>query len=158
MELDHFLLFCDLCCNWLGQSFADIICLFCASVFVGMKVKGKTTSSLSKTIIKTKTVKAKAEKKVYTLPGQKFDPPEEVPNIYSTFVRCFGRTFWLADQIYLLLLWQREPLRIFYESLSKQIPSSEMAEFWWVFFCSRLGSVPVILWFMHPCWSCCFWF
>lgn len=35
------------------------------------------------------------------MPGQKFDPPEE-----------------------------REPLRIFYESLSKQIPSSEMAEFW----------------------------
>lgn len=33
--------------------------------------------------------------------GQKFDPPEE-----------------------------REPLRIFYESLSKQIPTSEMAEFW----------------------------
>ncbi|KAL5232479.1 hypothetical protein ABZP36_031255 [Zizania latifolia] len=27
-------------------------------------------------------------------------------------------------------LFQREPLRIFYESLSKQIPSSEMAEFW----------------------------
>uniref|UniRef100_A0A453A5N5 Uncharacterized protein n=1 Tax=Aegilops tauschii subsp. strangulata TaxID=200361 RepID=A0A453A5N5_AEGTS len=26
--------------------------------------------------------------------------------------------------------WQREPLRIFYESLSKQIPSSDMAEFW----------------------------
>jgi hypothetical protein len=26
---------------------------------------------------------------------------------------------------------QREPLRIFYESLSKQIPSSEMAEFWY---------------------------
>lgn len=25
---------------------------------------------------------------------------------------------------------QREPLRIFYESLSQQIPSSEMAEFW----------------------------
>ncbi|KAL0311957.1 UNVERIFIED_CONTAM: hypothetical protein Sradi_5595000 [Sesamum radiatum] len=25
---------------------------------------------------------------------------------------------------------QREPLRLFYESLSKQIPSSEMAEFW----------------------------
>jgi hypothetical protein len=25
---------------------------------------------------------------------------------------------------------QREPLRIFYESLSKQIPGSEMAEFW----------------------------
>jgi hypothetical protein len=29
-------------------------------------------------------------------------------------------------------IWQREPLRIFYESLSKQIPSSEMAEFWFV--------------------------
>ncbi|XP_010419735.1 PREDICTED: uncharacterized protein LOC104705427 [Camelina sativa] len=45
--------------------------------------------------------KAKREKKVYSLPGQKFDIPEE-----------------------------REPLRIFYESLSKQIPGSEMAEFW----------------------------
>uniref|UniRef100_A0A0E0DVA9 Uncharacterized protein n=1 Tax=Oryza meridionalis TaxID=40149 RepID=A0A0E0DVA9_9ORYZ len=44
--------------------------------------------------------RGKTEKKVYSLPGQKFDPPEE-----------------------------REPLRIFYESLSKQIPSSEMAEF-----------------------------
>eukprot|EP00268_Persea_americana_P004829 TRINITY_DN1156_c1_g1_i1.p1 TRINITY_DN1156_c1_g1~~TRINITY_DN1156_c1_g1_i1.p1 ORF type:complete len:203 (-),score=53.22 TRINITY_DN1156_c1_g1_i1:764-1372(-) len=65
------------------------------------EVKGKTASSSSKTVAKTKTVKAKAVKKVYTLPGQKFDPPEE-----------------------------REPLRIFYESLSKQIPSSEMAEFW----------------------------
>ncbi|MBA0853533.1 hypothetical protein Goshw_018691, partial [Gossypium schwendimanii] len=48
------------------------------------------------------TTKTKVrEKKVYTLPGQKHDPPEE-----------------------------REPLRIFYESLSKQIPTSEMAEFW----------------------------
>uniref|UniRef100_A0A0E0H0U6 Uncharacterized protein n=2 Tax=Oryza TaxID=4527 RepID=A0A0E0H0U6_ORYNI len=46
--------------------------------------------------------RGKTEKKVYSLPGQKFDPPEE-----------------------------REPLRIFYESLSKQIPSSEMAEFWY---------------------------
>ncbi|XP_010668358.2 uncharacterized protein LOC104885354 isoform X1 [Beta vulgaris subsp. vulgaris] len=43
----------------------------------------------------------KREKKVYSLAGQKYDPPEE-----------------------------REPLRIFYESLSKQIPTSEMAEFW----------------------------
>ncbi|RWR82692.1 hypothetical protein CKAN_01142100 [Cinnamomum micranthum f. kanehirae] len=66
------------------------------------EVKHKTsTPSSSKTITKTKTVRGKSEKKVYTLPGQKFDPPEE-----------------------------REPLRIFYESLSKQIPSSEMAEFW----------------------------
>ncbi|KAG6502385.1 hypothetical protein ZIOFF_042277 [Zingiber officinale] len=59
-----------------------------------------TASSASKTVTKTKT-RAKTEKKVYSLPGQKYDPPEE-----------------------------REPLRIFYESLSKQIPSSEMAQFW----------------------------
>eukprot|EP00262_Sarcandra_glabra_P007495 TRINITY_DN20341_c0_g2_i1.p1 TRINITY_DN20341_c0_g2~~TRINITY_DN20341_c0_g2_i1.p1 ORF type:complete len:195 (+),score=50.23 TRINITY_DN20341_c0_g2_i1:183-767(+) len=65
------------------------------------EVKGKSTSILSKTIASTTTVKVKTQKKVYTLPGQKYDPPEE-----------------------------REPLRIFYESLSKQIPSSEMAEFW----------------------------
>ncbi|KAB2077424.1 hypothetical protein E1A91_A06G100100v1 [Gossypium mustelinum] len=63
------------------------------------KVKSKTSSSSSKT---STTTKAKVrEKKVYTLPGQKHDPPEE-----------------------------REPLRIFYESLLKQIPTSEMAEFW----------------------------
>uniref|UniRef100_A0ACD5TDV0 Uncharacterized protein n=1 Tax=Avena sativa TaxID=4498 RepID=A0ACD5TDV0_AVESA len=49
----------------------------------------------------TATKRGKAAKKVYSLTGQKFDPPEE-----------------------------REPLRIFYESLSKQRPSSEMAEFW----------------------------
>ncbi|KAL1165052.1 hypothetical protein V6Z11_A06G107300 [Gossypium hirsutum] len=62
-------------------------------------VKSKTSSSSSKT---STTTKAKVrEKKVYTLPGQKHDPPEE-----------------------------REPLRIFYESLLKQIPTSEMAEFW----------------------------
>ncbi|KAG6498476.1 hypothetical protein ZIOFF_046390 [Zingiber officinale] len=59
-----------------------------------------TASSASKTVTKTKT-RAKTEKKVYSLTGQKYDPPEE-----------------------------REPLRIFYESLSKQIPSSEMAQFW----------------------------
>lgn len=67
------------------------------------EVKGKATSSSSKTAIKksTTTTVKKREKKVYSLAGQKYDPPEE-----------------------------REPLRIFYESLSKQIPSSEMAEFW----------------------------
>lgn len=64
------------------------------------EVKGKTTLSSSKTTTKTTTVKTR-EKKAYSLAGQKFDVPEE-----------------------------REPLRIFYESLSKQIPSSEMAEFW----------------------------
>ncbi|KAK9075614.1 hypothetical protein SSX86_003940 [Deinandra increscens subsp. villosa] len=64
------------------------------------EAKGKSIVSSSKTTTKTSTVKAK-EKKAYSLLGQKFDVPEE-----------------------------REPLRIFYESLSKQIPSSEMAEFW----------------------------
>ncbi|KDP34149.1 hypothetical protein JCGZ_07720 [Jatropha curcas] len=63
------------------------------------EVKSKTASTTSKTT--TKTTTRVREKKVYSLPGQKYDPPEE-----------------------------REPLRIFYESLSKQIPSSEMAEFW----------------------------
>ncbi|KAK9271233.1 hypothetical protein L1049_026823 [Liquidambar formosana] len=43
----------------------------------------------------------KREKKVYDLPGQKRDPPEE-----------------------------RDPLRIFYETLYKQVPDSEMAQFW----------------------------
>ncbi|KAL1094659.1 hypothetical protein V6Z11_D06G107300 [Gossypium hirsutum] len=71
------------------------------------EVKSKTSSSSSKTSTSSSktstTTKAKVrEKKVYTLPGQKHDPPEEF----------------------------REPLRIFYESLSKQIPKSEMAEFW----------------------------
>uniref|UniRef100_A0A7N0T5P5 Uncharacterized protein n=1 Tax=Kalanchoe fedtschenkoi TaxID=63787 RepID=A0A7N0T5P5_KALFE len=62
----------------------------------------KTITTTTKTTATSTTTKTKVkEKKVYTLAGQKFDPPEE-----------------------------REPLRIFYESLSKQIPSSEMAEFW----------------------------
>ncbi|KAL6533936.1 hypothetical protein OROHE_013769 [Orobanche hederae] len=63
----------------------------------------KKTSSQSKAV--TETVIKTREKKVFSLPGQKFDVPEE------EFI-------------------VREPLRIFYESLSRQIPSSEMAEFW----------------------------
>jgi hypothetical protein len=63
------------------------------------KTVAKITMGSSKTVAKT-TTKVR-EKKIYTLPGQKHDPPEE-----------------------------REPLRIFYESLSKQIPTSEMAQFW----------------------------
>nr|XP_043606431.1 uncharacterized protein LOC122578521 [Erigeron canadensis] len=62
------------------------------------EAKGKSIVTTSKKTTTTTTVRTK---KVYSLPGQKFDVPEE-----------------------------REPLRIFYESLSKQIPSSEMAEFW----------------------------
>ncbi|KAL6524076.1 hypothetical protein OROMI_031171 [Orobanche minor] len=66
----------------------------------------KKTSSQSKAV--TETVIKTREKKVFSLPGQKFDVPEEVAT---------GGV-------------SREPLRIFYESLSRQIPSSEMAEFW----------------------------
>lgn len=65
------------------------------------EVKSRASSSSSKTVTKTVTKTKVREKKVYTLAGQKHDPPEE-----------------------------REPLRIFYESLWKQIPTSEMAEFW----------------------------
>lgn len=43
-----------------------------------MKVKSKSTSSSSKTTAKTTTSVKVKEKKVYTLPGQKHDPPEEV--------------------------------------------------------------------------------
>ncbi|XP_010519888.1 PREDICTED: uncharacterized protein LOC104799194 [Tarenaya hassleriana] len=64
-------------------------------------VTTKTTTTTTATSSSNTKVKAKREKKVYSLPGQKYDVPEE-----------------------------REPLRIFYESLSKQIPGSEMAEFW----------------------------
>ncbi|CAN6456624.1 unnamed protein product [Victoria cruziana] len=66
--------------------------------FSKQEVKGKTYGSSSKSV---SAVKTKSEKKVYTLPGQRYDPPQE-----------------------------REPLRIFYESLLKQRPESEMAEFW----------------------------
>lgn len=45
--------------------------------------------------------KDKKNRKVYELPGQKHEPPEE-----------------------------RDPLRIFYETLYEQRPTSEMAEFW----------------------------
>ncbi|OEL24894.1 hypothetical protein BAE44_0014090 [Dichanthelium oligosanthes] len=70
------------------------------------EARGKSSAAAAATkraTITTARGRGKAVKKVYSLPGQKFDPPEE-----------------------------REPLRIFYESLSKQIPSSEMAEFWYV--------------------------
>ncbi|XP_010459679.1 PREDICTED: uncharacterized protein DDB_G0283697-like [Camelina sativa] len=50
---------------------------------------------------KEEETKKKRERKVYDLPGQKRDQPEE-----------------------------RDPLRIFYESLYKQIPTSDMAQIW----------------------------
>lgn len=59
---------------------------------------------------KKKRIVVKTEKKVYDLPGQKRDPPEE-----------------------------RDPSRIFYESLYEQRPDSEMAKLWMM----ECGLLPV---------------
>ncbi|KAI7988733.1 hypothetical protein LOK49_LG13G02384 [Camellia lanceoleosa] len=102
------------------------------------EVKVKTASSSSKTTssssMKTTTVKMR-EKKVYSLPGQKYDVPEEVLDPLHAF-SCvplleipFSYKVPLIFLFCCFLLTERT-LRIFYESLSKQIPSSEMAEFW----------------------------
>ncbi|XP_057861393.1 uncharacterized protein LOC131069835 [Cryptomeria japonica] len=64
------------------------------------KVKQEVSTSTPKKKTSSGNGKEK-EKKVYSLPGQKHDPPEE-----------------------------RDPLRIFYESLYEQIPTSEMAIIW----------------------------
>uniref|UniRef100_A0A6V7QUH2 Uncharacterized protein n=1 Tax=Ananas comosus var. bracteatus TaxID=296719 RepID=A0A6V7QUH2_ANACO len=61
--------------------------------------KGKKKGSVAN----GKKEKEKKERKVFDLPGQKHDPPEE-----------------------------RDPLRIFYESLYQQLPNSEMATIWTV--------------------------
>ncbi|TKY75250.1 hypothetical protein E2542_SST04017 [Spatholobus suberectus] len=50
---------------------------------------------------KKEEAKKKKEKKVYDLPGQRRDPPEE-----------------------------KDPLRVFYESLYNQVPNSEMSQIW----------------------------
>ncbi|KAH8950054.1 hypothetical protein BDL97_10G063900 [Sphagnum fallax] len=68
------------------------------------RVVRKVTVTTTKTITNTttKTMKEeKREKRVFTLPGQRHEPPEE-----------------------------RDALRIFYETLHEQIPGSEMAEVW----------------------------
>lgn len=46
-----------------------------------VKIKSKASSSSSKTTVTT-TTKVR-EKKVFTLPGQKYDPPEEVEKIIT---------------------------------------------------------------------------
>ncbi|CAJ2642937.1 unnamed protein product [Trifolium pratense] len=61
----------------------------------------KKVKKEEKVVVTEETKKIKRERKVYDLPGQKRDPPEE-----------------------------RDPLRIFYESLHEQIPTSEMAQIW----------------------------
>lgn len=72
------------------------------STSVVQAVKKKVMKSTTTTVATTKTVtETKKEKKVYELPGQKHDPPEE-----------------------------RDPLRVFYSTLREQLPESEMAEVW----------------------------
>ncbi|KAH9305378.1 hypothetical protein KI387_009782 [Taxus chinensis] len=67
-----------------------------------VKMKGTLRSSAEKEKEKEKGQgHDKKQRKLYALPGQKRDPPEE-----------------------------RDPLRIFYETLHEQRPMSEMAEFW----------------------------
>ncbi|GAU24980.1 hypothetical protein TSUD_312150 [Trifolium subterraneum] len=61
----------------------------------------KKVKKEEKVVVTEEKKKIKKERKVYDLPGQKRDPPEE-----------------------------RDPLRIFYESLHEQIPTSEMAQIW----------------------------
>nr|PNR42049.1 hypothetical protein PHYPA_016878 [Physcomitrium patens] len=62
-------------------------------------IKRKVTTT---TVTTTKSlVEQRKEKKVYDLPGQKHEPPEE-----------------------------RDALRVFYSTLREQIPESEMAEIW----------------------------
>lgn len=90
-------------------------------------MKGKSTLSAP---TKTAVVKRKIQKKSYSLPGQKFDVPEEVCLCFPSYSWF---SFYLVCNLFVLGLCQREPLRIFYETLSKQIPTSEMADFWWVF-------------------------
>ncbi|KAF8406564.1 hypothetical protein HHK36_008652 [Tetracentron sinense] len=57
--------------------------------------------AIKKDLKKAKKNGKKKERKVFDLPGQKRDPPEE-----------------------------RDPLRVFYETLYQQVPASEMAAFW----------------------------
>ena len=49
-----------------------------------VKVKSKTTLGSSKVATTTVTTKVK-QKKVYTLPGQRYDPPEEVLILQPNF-------------------------------------------------------------------------
>jgi len=102
-----------------------------------LKVKSKSPSSSSRTTTTTKTTRVR-QKKVFSLPGQRCDPPEEVWLWSLHFLLLFWIMSFVLKASFILMFtslffWQREPLRIFYESLSKQIPTSEMAEFWWAF-------------------------
>ncbi|BBN14205.1 hypothetical protein MPTK1_6g09770 [Marchantia polymorpha subsp. ruderalis] len=66
-----------------------------------VKKSVSVVSTTTKVVTKKTKTEEKEKKKVFTLPGQKHEAPEE-----------------------------RDSLRIFYESLHEQRPDSEMAEFW----------------------------
>ncbi|XP_004500939.1 uncharacterized protein [Cicer arietinum] len=72
-----------------------------SSTKVVKEVKKKKKVKKEEEEVVTEQKKKKKEKKVYDLPGQKRDPPEE-----------------------------RDPLRVFYETLYEQIPTSEMSQIW----------------------------
>lgn len=80
----------------------------------------------------------KKEKKAYDMPGQKHDPPENVCGclvqcVHCSFgiqIRCDKNLFFLFLIILIRFILQRDPSRIFYESLHEQVPGSEMAAIW----------------------------
>ncbi|KAH7518737.1 hypothetical protein FEM48_Zijuj09G0202800 [Ziziphus jujuba var. spinosa] len=75
---------------------------FPLSIRLGIKdLKKKKKEEEKKKTAEATTEPKKKEKRVFDLPGQKRDPPEE-----------------------------RDPLMIFYKTLYEQIPHSEMAQFW----------------------------
>lgn len=90
--------------------------LFC----INLKVKSKpvtTSSASSKTITKTTTTKTKVrEKKVYSLPGQKHDPPEQVLNlshlvhgIHKPMSTYGNRLVLILEIFFMLSLTERTP-------------------------------------------------
>lgn len=86
-----------------------------------IKVKGKeTASSSSKSITKTATVTKLKEKKLYCLPGQKYDIPEEVSNI--TIV-CFV-LFLVKPPTY----WKMTPLIFFF---FRETHWGSFMDHWW---------------------------
>jgi len=68
-----------------------------------VKVKSKTTSSSSKTTTKRATTKVR-EKKVYSLPGQKHDPPEEVLDPSSSVPAIYNSICIYVDSLLLILV------------------------------------------------------
>lgn len=79
---------------------------------------------------------------MYNLAGQKYDPPEEVcTSLLHNWFSISLYSWWTHHHSSFVWYEQREPLRIFYESLSKQIPTSEMAEFWCGLFSDTLLNI-----------------